>query len=88
MLSESFSLAEARCKCGACEIPEGVRRNAEILAEHLEVVRLELGKPLRIRSWYRCPKHNANVGGAPKSIHLAGAAVDINCGGFLGPEIA
>jgi uncharacterized protein YcbK (DUF882 family) len=86
-LSEHFTLAEAACKCG-CPMPPDVRRNAEILAEHLEVIRLELGKPLVIRSWYRCPDRNKAVGGAPKSLHLTGAAVDLNCGGFNGPDIA
>lgn len=86
-LSEHFSHAEAQCKCG-CKMPADVRRNAEILAEHLEVIRLDLGKPLTVTSWYRCPKRNAEVGGARKSIHLSGLAVDIKCGGFNGPEIA
>lgn len=69
-------------------MPPDVLKNAEILAEHLEVIRLDLGKPLTVRSWYRCAARNKAVGGAPKSLHLTGAAVDINCGGFSGPDIA
>lgn len=69
-------------------MPAEIRANVEILAEHLEVVRLILGKPLTIRSWYRCPARNKAVGGAPKSIHLTGLAVDLNVRGLSGPQIA
>lgn len=87
-LSEHFSWAEAQCKCGACRMPDNVRANVEILAQHLEVVRLAFGKPIKITSWYRCPARNAQVGGARKSIHLTGLAVDLKCGGLSGPQIA
>ena len=86
-ITEHFSWREAACKCG-CVMPSLVRRNVEILAEHLEVVRLELGRPLTITSWYRCPARNAQVGGARKSIHLTGLAVDLKVGGLSGPQIA
>lgn len=33
--------------------------------------------PFRITSACRCEKHNAEVGGEPKSRHMAGQAVDI-----------
>jgi uncharacterized protein YcbK (DUF882 family) len=36
--------------------------------------------PLRILSGYRCPRHNTAVGGATRSRHLAGDAVDIPSG--------
>ena len=35
--------------------------------------------PVKINSAYRCPKHNAKVGGAEKSQHLTGLAADIVC---------
>lgn len=38
--------------------------------------RAELGFALKISSGYRCPKHNAAVGGVPNSMHLKGRAVD------------
>lgn len=31
----------------------------------------------RISSWYRCERHNAKVGGAEKSQHLTGNAIDV-----------
>lgn len=37
---------------------------------YLEQMRSELGFDIIINSGYRCPEHNAEVGGAPKSWHL------------------
>jgi zinc D-Ala-D-Ala carboxypeptidase len=39
-----------------------------------------VGRPLPIVSGYRCPVHNAAVGGARDSMHMYGAAVDIPLG--------
>ena len=36
----------------------------------LEQMRSELGFDIIINSGYRCPEHNAEVGGAPQSWHL------------------
>jgi len=36
------------------------------------------GVPFVLTSAYRCPKHNAKVGGSPTSSHLKGFAVDIS----------
>lgn len=33
--------------------------------------------PLRVTSGYRCPAHNADVGGSPTSQHMYGRALDI-----------
>lgn len=44
----------------------------------LDAARPIVGKPLRIPSGYRTPEHNKRVGGAPKSAHLDGLAVDIS----------
>jgi len=38
--------------------------------------------PVRITSGYRCPEHNASVGGAGKSQHTIGTAVDIAISGL------
>ena len=45
----------------------------DLTLEHvdkLEHLRLAFGRPLRVNSGYRCPEHNASVGGADKSMHL------------------
>lgn len=48
------------------------------LLELLEKVRTHFGdKPVTINSGYRCPTHNANIGGATNSQHLYGTAADI-----------
>lgn len=44
----------------------------------LDKAREEAGVPFHINSAYRCPKHNAKVGGVKDSSHLYGMAVDIS----------
>ena len=48
----------------------------------LDAVRAALGRPIRIVSGYRDPAYNARVGGAPRSRHMSGDAVDIDLAGF------
>lgn len=43
----------------------------------LDALRSLLGRPLPINSGYRTPAHNKAIGGAPKSAHMEGLAVDI-----------
>lgn len=70
-LSEHFTIDELKCKhCGR------IRFLRETL-ESLELIRAEVG-PLSPISAYRCPTHNANVGGATTSQHMMGAASDLN----------
>ena len=73
-LSRHFTSEEFRCRhCGAVEV------DAE-LVRRLELLRALVGRPLRIVSGFRCPTHNAAVGGARRSSHLAGEAADIEPG--------
>ncbi len=44
------------------------------------------GKPLVINSGYRCPNHNANVGGEKNSYHLVGEAADVAAPPGISPE--
>lgn len=71
-LSEHFSLSEFRCKCGCGQVIV-----VPALIELLEYVREFSGFPIIITSGYRCPDHNAAVGGEPSSAHLTGEAADI-----------
>lgn len=48
----------------------------------LQRLRDAFGGPLRINSAYRCPRHNAMVGGAPLSKHKAGTAFDVSIRGM------
>lgn len=47
----------------------------------LDHAREEAGIPFFINSAYRCPDHNAEVGGVSSSAHVRGYAVDIACEG-------
>ncbi len=74
--SEHFRHAEMQCKhCGLNEC------TPELLAA-LEAFRALVGKPVIVDSAYRCPVHNAKVGGAKSSQHLSGMAADIRVKGM------
>ncbi|MBR2520449.1 MAG: N-acetylmuramoyl-L-alanine amidase [Selenomonadaceae bacterium] len=47
------------------------------LIELLERLRTKAGKPIHVNCGYRCPSHNAEVGGVPNSQHVLGTAADI-----------
>lgn len=52
---------------------------AVTLARVFEALRASAGAPLAVLSAYRTPAHNAAVGGAPKSQHVEGRALDLTC---------
>lgn len=56
-----------------------------ILAQHMDKVRLLLGKPIIIHSGYRSPQVNAAVGGQANSQHCKGEAADFLCPGYGTP---
>jgi hypothetical protein len=66
-----FSIKERSCRCGC-----GLDLTPDFLIL-LNKIREEYGKPINLTCGARCPKHNAKVGGAKKSSHLEGRAVDI-----------
>lgn len=78
--SEHFSAYELSCShCG---------RGADIvsarLLELVEQLRSNCGGyPLQCNCAYRCPEHNAEVGGVPNSQHVLGTAMDIQCPSHL-----
>lgn len=75
---KNFRIQEFVCRCG-CEMPAEARQNIEALvANVLDPVRDEYGKPIYVNSGYRCEKHNKAVGGVPRSQHLVGQAADIS----------
>lgn len=58
--------------------PESVREALTQLCVHvLEPLRAALGQALYVSSGYRTPEHNADVGGAKRSQHTLGEAVDV-----------
>ena len=72
-LSRHFNREEFACQCGACD---HIAVDFELVVV-LESVREHFNAPITITSAYRCPDHNADVGGAEKSQHLTGKAADI-----------
>ena len=76
---EYFNFSEFACRCCG-RIPPGVRGNIEALVDNvLDPARRVFGGPVSVSSGYRCPKHNAEVGGVGGSQHLRGEAADICC---------
>ena len=58
------------------------------LVQKLQQLRDRIGKPISITSGYRCPAHNAAVGGAAGSQHLLGKAADIVVQGMAPATVA
>ena len=80
-LTNNFSRGEFRCHCG-CEFDE---INLELVNQiqrfrDLLWIRVGFEVPITVTCGCRCEKHNARVGGAPHSYHMAGMAVDITFG--------
>lgn len=71
MISKHFARKEFACKCGCGFATVDVK-----LIELLELVREHFRKPVIITSGCRCAAHNKAEGGAGKSKHLEGMAVD------------
>ena len=72
-----FKMSEFECRDG-CPMPASARENIEALVEAvLDPARERFGKPITVNSGYRCPRHNAAVGGVPNSQHMRGEAADI-----------
>ena len=75
----------ARCKeCRlaqpAKQLPYGIEENIQALVSNvLEPARERLGKPIVVNSGFRCPVHNAAVGGVANSQHMMGEAADLCC---------
>lgn len=66
------------------EVVEGILR----VAEAMEEVREYLGaRPITVNSWYRDPVSNRRAGGASRSRHLVGDAVDFVVQGISPPEV-
>ena len=73
MGSKYFSDSELACKCCGQLPGNGID---ERLLNVLDAMREQVG-PLELSCAYRCPSHNAEVGGAPNSQHVDGTAADV-----------
>ena len=73
----NFVVGEFQCKCCG-DLPENARSNEVALGDNLlDQVRDVFGHEIKVNSGYRCPRHNAKVGGVKNSQHLTGEAADI-----------
>ena len=53
--------------------------NMELVAEEVfEPLRVYVGGPIKINSFFRCPELNKAIGGSSKSQHCKGQAIDID----------
>ena len=82
-ISKYITEAEYRCKC-CDQLPQSfdqddVATPFQILFDSFDFIREEWGKPIYITSGYRCPMHNAMVGGRVLSAHMFGLALDLDC---------
>lgn len=69
-----FSMNEFACKhCG--ELPSNGM--SQVLLDRLDQLRAMYGLPIYVSCGYRCPYHNAEVGGVSNSQHVLGTAADI-----------
>jgi len=82
----TFSPSEFACKCGGdCEPDMDRIRH---LAWVLHAIRERTGGPIRVNSGYRCPEHNAKVGGVANSQHVQSRAADIVVDGANPRDVA
>lgn len=83
-LSEHFDEKEFLCKC--CGAGHGLIQPHLVLG--LEMLRDLIKRPIILTCAYRCPKHNAEVGGVSNSYHVQGMAADIYVAGLTAYELA
>ena len=84
-LSANFKASEFSCKGSGCCSTVMID---EQLVTYLQKIRDHFGKSITITSGYRCPTHNARVGGATGSRHSKGQAADIVIQGVAPREVA
>lgn len=83
-LSKNFVSTEFDCHGSGCC---GNTKIDNQLVEILQKIRDYFEKAVNITSGYRCPTHNANVGGASQSYHTKGQAADFYISGVKPAEI-
>ena len=77
-----FKVEDFTCPC--C----GVAKADVRLLSALENLRSKIGRPILILSGYRCPAHNKDVHGSPKSQHMLGKAADVVVRGMASIDLA
>lgn len=76
---KNFSPNEIACRCcGELWVGDDMPIYFKLAMDNLQKLRDSWNKPIIINSGHRCTKHNADVGGASQSQHLA-VAFDCVC---------
>ena len=85
MISENISFKEGvfsatATRLGIINVPNrDVLMNMQIIAKKIfQPLRIYVGGPIKINSFYRSPKLNEKIGGSRKSQHCQGCAIDID----------
>lgn len=79
----NFTWGEATHGGSRIPVNAGVVYGIIRIAKHMEEVRKQLGnRSIKVNSWYRDPTTNRRVGGASRSRHLSGDAVDFVVSGI------
>lgn len=76
-LVKNFSLSEMENNEAKEDIKLIITPEVVEFAQMVQELRDWYGRPMKVNSWFRTEFYNKQIGGAPKSIHLDGRAVDI-----------
>ena len=83
---EEATFSETATRLGIDNQPSDQQlENMKKAAEGMEAIRKLLGKPIRVSSWLRLPAVNQAIGGAAKSSHMDGWAIDFTCPSYGDP---
>ncbi len=83
----NFTWAEAT-RGGSRMPPDQATVDAMVrIARLAQQARDRIGRPFLITSWYRPPEINRRVGGASRSRHIVGDAIDFYCSGLTGNQV-
>lgn len=85
-LSKNFNSSEFDCKCGSANCKQTLIDMDHVA--NMQTLRERVGKPITQNCAYRCPEHNAAVGGVSNSQHPKGYASDITIQGMTPNEVA
>jgi len=72
-VSDNFTEDEVTCNCG-CGTIVICKKTVDMMQD----IRDHFNKRVNVHRWTSCEKHNVEVGGAKKSKHLIGIAVDFD----------
>ena len=72
--TKNFNESEFTCKCGC-----GFNIIDQRIIDMAQVIRDEVGRPVRVNSGCRCEEHNKASKGVKGSNHTKGLAADLSC---------